>query len=258
MPRTSFVLGVAALAGLATSASAQVADLGFGGSSPVTVVSKGMSTSDNVLWDNGPLETEPGFSVLGPDDNILGYGHQLPSTNFVGDDFSVGAGGWQIDSFTFFAYQTGGDPTASSFTDVSMTVYAGPVGDTSSPVASYSGLASSTFTGIFRSSDTSPRGTNRPIYANEVLTPGLSLSAGDYWVAWASAGSLTSGPWAPPVTPFVSDGNAVQSIGGGDFVPVTQASGHPDELPFVIQGVPTPGALALFGLGGLAAIRRRR
>ena len=258
-------IAMIAVAGLAGVASAQSADVFAGPSTGARAdsyrVYNGGSLGgvDATLWDNGPLETSPGFSELQTGDTILGYGHQLAgaTNNKVGDDFVVSGGGWNVTQLCFFAYQTGGSSTASSMTNVNWEIYSGPVGDTTNSVASGSGLDGSTWTGLWRVSSGSTT-MNRPIYQNEVNV-NVSLPDGNYWVAWQTEGSLASGPWAPPVTPRPAGANGVQSINGGAYAAV-QNGGMNDDLPFLVKGtvIPAPASLALVGLGGLLAGRRRR
>ncbi|MCA9289468.1 MAG: PEP-CTERM sorting domain-containing protein [Phycisphaerales bacterium] len=262
-------LAMIAVAGLAGVASAQSADVFAGPSTGARAdayrVYNGGSLGglDATLWDNGGLQTSPGFSELQGTDNILGYGAQLAgggtTNNKVGDDFVVSGGGWNVTQLCFFGYQTGASATAAStFTNVNWEIFSGPVGDTTNSVASGSGLDASNFSGLHRVSAGSTL-TNRQIFVNEVNVS-VNLPDGNYWVAWQFEGSLASGPWAPPVTPRGAGSNGVQSINGGAYAPVTQANLEPDDFPFMIKGnvVPAPASLALVGLGGLIAGRRRR
>lgn len=254
-----------AVAGLATVASAQTADRFTGTHTGVKPTNTGgytggaMMGTDATLWDNGPLQTRPGFSELQVGDTIFGYGNQAPPIgNSMGDDFTVSGGGWNVTSISFFNYQTNSGTAASTFTNVNWTIYSGAIGNTSTVVASGSGLDSSTFTGIYRV-NTGLSDTARPIFQNTVNV-NVNLADGAYWLAWNVAGTLASGPWAPPVTPAPGGANGMQQIGPAGVWTTTVNGAHADELPFLINGtvVPAPASLALMGLGGLVAGRRRR
>jgi len=254
-----------AVAGLATVASAQTADRFTGTHTGVRPVQNSgynggaMIGTDATLWDNGGFQTTPGFSELPTGETIFGYGNQAPPiSNSMGDDFTVSGGGWNVTSLSFFGYQTGSTTATSTFTAVNWTIYAGAIGNTSTPVGSGSGLNSSTFTGVYRV-NAGLTTTNRPIFMNTVNVS-VSLANGAHWVAWNAAGSLASGPWAPPVTPFPAGANGMQQIGAAGLWVTTVHGPHADDLPFIVSGtvVPAPASLALIGLGGLVAGRRRR
>ncbi len=219
-----------------------------------------VSTASAQLWNNGPFETSPGISALQTGQTIFGYGNQAPPTaNSMGDDFVVSGGGWNVTDFNVFNYQTGAQTSPSTFTSVNMTIYSGAVGDTSNQVYTTSGLTNSVWTGVYRT-DATGTGTLRPIFQNTVATPGLVLADGNYWVSWNVAGTLTSGPWAVPVTPAPLGANAMQQIGVAGAWATTNNGGLPDDMAFIFNGtiVPAPSSLALLGLGGLVACRRRR
>jgi uncharacterized protein (TIGR03382 family) len=254
-------LALIAIAGLASVASAQSFE-------PSTLVgptshnrpSTGGYTgqTDSVLWNNGGFETTPGNSTLALGDTVFGFGHQTTALNTVGDDFTVSGGGWNVSELVFYSYQTGSTTATSTFTAVTATIYAGAIGNTSSPVFTTTNLASSVWTGVYRT-DAVGFATNRPIFQNTV-TAVTTLADGAYWVAWNTAGSLASGPWAPPVTPAPGVTNGVQQIGAaGPWLAVANGT-HGDEFPFCVQGeiVPAPASLALIALGGLVGGRRRR
>lgn len=206
------------------------------------------------LYDNGPLVTATGNGAGGANTSALqttlgltsfGAGHNQAAAPPAGpitiaDDFEVPAGGWTIDTIQFFAYQTGGNATTSSFTGYFVQIWDGdPRAPESSVVfgdLTTNRLASSTFSGIYRVLSTDPPTTaNRPIYAN-TATIGTSLAAGTYWVQWGATGSIGSGPWAPPVTTVgaIPPGNALQFINGAWQASLDGA--NPLDFPFVIDG----------------------
>lgn len=271
-------LAMIAVAGLAGVASAQTADTfsnnparPYNAAEYRPYTGNGIGGLDAVLWDNGPLATgatsrsgvaAPAgtqWSEVFPGGTSAGSNHNGNPFR-VGDDFTVSGGGWNITQLCFYGYQTGSS-TTSTFTNVNWTIYAGPVGDTTNQVASGSGLDATSFTGIYRIFDSNPGtsipGTTRPIMLNEVNV-NVSLPDGNYWVAWDSAGTSASGPWAPSVTPPPGGANAQQLTTTGWTAALDGTT--PLDFPFVVKGnvVPAPASLALVGLGGLIAGRRRR
>lgn len=223
------------------------------------------------LWNNGPLVTHPGGGFGGNDlamldtslgENTLGYGHQVSADNRVADDFTVAAGGWTIDTITFYAYQTGA-PQSGTITGVNLQIWDGVPGDVGSSVVWGDGttnrLASTGFSGAYRATDTDPLNNARAIQ-RDVATVGTTLAAGTYWVDWQTDGTLASGPWAPPVSlvgqTHPAGANGMQSV-GGVWAPVTDSgNGTPDAFPFIINGIPEPATgLTLLVLGLMA--RRR-
>lgn len=221
-----------------------------------------------VLWDNGPLITHPGGgfngahrSAIGPGGTIFGFGAQQSLNNRMADDFTVGAGGWNINSIRLFSYQTG-STTVSTITGVTLRVWDGVpgqsnivFGDTTTNVMSATG-----WSGIYRTTATAPLDTARPIMFVDINL-NLNLGAGTYYLDWAFSGSLASGPWQPPVSDpnQLVLGNGLQSLAGGPYNPALDGTTQ-QAMPFIIEGtgVPAPGALALLGIAGLAARRRRR
>src|SRR5690606_28410564 len=102
-------------------------------------------------------------------------------------------------------------------------------------------LASSTWSNIYRDSETTPGATNRPIFDCTVAPTGLTLSAGTYWLDWAFSGSLSSGPWQPPVTILgqTTTGNGLQSQNGGAYNPALDSGTNTQQgLPFTVFGSP--------------------
>jgi hypothetical protein len=207
---------------------------------------------DIVLHDNGPLVNCAGCGSGGADESRLqtalgmgtyGFGHQVSAGNRIADDFEVtDPAGWWIDEITFFAYQTNSS-TTSTFTGVNLQIWDGPPnaggsvvwGDTTTNV-----LTSSTWSNIYRVLDTaSGTTTNRPIMAN-VVTVGTLLPQGTYWLDWQADGSLSSGPWAPPITinGQTTTGNALQWTTA--WAAATDVG--PQGFPFIVEGTGTPPA----------------
>ncbi len=213
-----------------------------------------------LLYDNGPLVTQPGGGSGGADlselqvdlgMNTLGAGHQFALGYSVADDFDVPTGGWQIDTITFFAYQTG-STTTSTITGVYVQIWDGPPDAGGSIVwgdLSTNLLASSLWSNIYRASNADPTASNRPIMAN-VATIGTTLAPGTYWVEWATDGSLSSGPWAPPISILgqIITGNAKQNLNGAWQELLDSGTATAQGLPFIIDGEMVPVELQSFSI----------
>ena len=227
------------------------------------------SASAALLYDNGPLITHPGGGSGGADAsavqtdlgmNTYGFGHQWQLGYSVADDFSVGAGGWTIDSILFYAYQTNSGNN-STITGVYVQIWDGPPDGGGAVVWGdlvTNRMAGTGWSGIYRVLDTDLMGTARPIMENDA-TVGTFLPEGDYWIEWASDGTLSSGPWAPPISILgqTSTGNAKQNLAGAWQELLDTGTSAPQGLPFLIHGIPTPGVLPLLLLG-IGWTRRRR
>ncbi|MCB0002092.1 MAG: S8 family serine peptidase [Anaerolineae bacterium] len=232
-----------------TSASENASDAPAG--APVTVP-EGVTiwrAPDVVLWDNGPLVNSPGTGVGGADESVLqsvslgmttlGFGHQVLNNNWVADDFTVAdAGGWTVDSATFFAYQTGSS-TTSTMTNVNWVIYDGDPSAGGTAIFNGSGLSATAWSNIYRVTETTTgTATDRPIMAD--TTPvGVFLPQGTYWIAWQTAGTLGSGPWAPPITTNgqTTTGNGQQSLAGGAFAAALDTGSLTQQgFPFILEG----------------------
>lgn len=237
----------------------------------------------SVLFDNGPLVNSVGTGVGGADEsvlqsvslgmNTLGFGHQVLNGYQVADDFVVPDPGWIVETIDFFAYQTG-STTTSTMTGVNAYIWDGVPGDPGSTiVATSTAMTATGWTGIYRVSETTT-GTadNRPIMIQTMDFGNAELPPGTYWVAWQTDGSLSSGPWAPPVTinGTAVTGNGLQSLDNGvTWAPANDSgTGTPQQgLPFIIIGtslitIPTLGTWGLIAflvaLGGAAVVIMRR
>ncbi|MCF8367051.1 MAG: T9SS type A sorting domain-containing protein [Bacteroidales bacterium] len=201
--------------------------------------------SRGVLWDNGPLVTAEGVGSGGSDycelqDASLGmgtygFGAQLTAGNSIADDFDV-VGDWNVNSFTFFAYQTGSGPP-STLTGVYVQVYDGDPSAGGSLICgdlTTNRLLSTEWTNAWRVLESAPAET-RPIMNIVADALGLSLSDGTYWVEMSLTGSGASGPWAPPVTLVgeTTTGNSIQKTSTG-WAPLVDIG--PQGLPFIVEG----------------------
>lgn len=205
-----------------------------------------------VLYDNGPLVTHPGGGAGGADAsalqtalgmNTLGAGHQFALGYSMADDFTVtDAAGWDVQTITFFAYQTNSG-TTSTMTGVYVQIWDG---DPSAGGAVIYGdlttnrLQSTAWSNIYRCTDTTLTSTARPVMA-DVATIGTTLAQGTYWIQWSTDGTLSSGPWAPPITinGQTTTGNALQFT--SSWGPFTDSGTlTPQGLPFIVEGVVVP------------------
>lgn len=210
-----------------------------------------------LLYDNGPLVSHPGAGADGADASVMqsalgagtyGFGHQVSAGNRVADDFTVPAGGWNISTITFFAYQSG-STTTPTITAVNLRIWDGPPDQPGSTVVfgdtTTNRWTSSAFSNIYRVSDSSLTDVSRPIMAN-VLTVNTTLPSGTYWLDWQTDGSLASGPWAPPVTIAGQTGkagaNALQwTTSNSVWATALDAnSGVPQDFPFLIESADVP------------------
>lgn len=226
------------------------------------------------LWDNGPIVTNPGGGFGGADASLVQS--QLGMTGLGGnanvgsfrraDNFTVGAGGWQIDSIQVFGYFTGGNTTTSPIEGMFVQIWNGTPGAGGSVIAGDTTtniLGSSQWTGAYRATVNSPLGNTRPIWDAVGSLGGLILAEGEYWVEVGLLSSLGT-MWMPPVSiPGESTtGDALSYAVSTDTWSNWVDGGSSTQLgmPFVLTGsvIPAPGALAMLGLGGLVATRRRR
>jgi hypothetical protein len=215
----------------------------------------------DLLYDSGPVVTHPGGGAGGADASavqtallmsVYGFGHALSTGYRVADDFTVtDAGGWDIDSFVFGAYQTGSG-TTSTINHVNVRIWDGDPsaggtviwGDTTT-----NRLATTGWSNIYRVLDTALTDTQRPIMYVEA-TVGTTLPPGTYWIDWQVGGSGASGPWAPPISILgqTTTGNALQ------YDPATTTwnplidtgSSAQQGLPFEVQGLVVPVELQSF------------
>ncbi|NCA84343.1 MAG: T9SS type A sorting domain-containing protein, partial [Clostridia bacterium] len=197
------------------------------------------------LYNNGGFVTAEGVGTNGTDYSELqdasltmgtyGSGCQISAGNSIADDFVVPAN-WSVESFTFFAYQTGSG-TTSTLNAVHVQIYDGDpsaggtviYGDMTTNV-----MESTSWTNAWRVLESAPS-ENRPIMQIVASTPDLSLAPGTYWVEMSIGGTGASGPWAPPITVVgqTTTGNSIQKTTTG-WAPLIDVG--PQGLPFIITG----------------------
>ncbi|MGB5530500.1 MAG: T9SS type A sorting domain-containing protein [Ignavibacteriaceae bacterium] len=222
--------------------------------SPVVNIQTGDPQWDapaDILYDNGGLVNFPGGGFGGADASVLetaltltiyGFGAQVSATNSMADDFVVPAPGWQVDEVMLFAYQTG-STTTSTITEVRVQIWDGDptaggtiiFGDLTT-----NRMTNTTWSNIYRSIDTAPLASNRPIMAN-TASLGVELTPGTYWIQFMFNGTLSSGPWAPPITILntPTTGNAKQNQ-NGTWVEALSGT-FPQGVPFILMGTEVGG-----------------
>ncbi len=183
---------------------------------------------------------------------IFGFGASVASGFRVAEDFTVPAQGWSITRARFYTYQTG-STTTSTINDLRVQVFSGTPGGTSVfGDATTNRLTSTTFSTVYRTQETAPTASNRPIM--EVVAefdPPINITTpGTYWIAWSYGGTLASGPWSPPQTVAgqAVTGNCQQFDGAaltwGPALDGTNAQG----CAFVLEGATLPVTLQSFGI----------
>jgi len=204
-----------------------------------------------VLFDNGPVFNSAGTGPGGADESVLqdasllmgtyGFGQQLTLSYLMADDFTVPAGeSWDVSSLVFFGYQTGSATSPSTFTQAYLEIFDGDpslpgtnvvFGDLATNV-----LSNSIWSNVYRTLESTPHATNRPIMANTCAAV-VTLPAGHYWVGTCAAGSLASGPWMPPVVIWGTciTGDALQYTGSWLYA-VDGGTSCGQGIPFLVNG----------------------
>lgn len=243
-------------------AGAQTQDLGPAGTGPAVVGPPGpiWEGPRAAIFDNGPLINSVGTGPGGANESIArdvtvgltsrGFNVSLSGGYRGADDFTVPAGGWQVDTITFFPY-SGNSPTSPSpITGIYVQIWNGQpgVGSVVWGDTTTNRLASSAFANIYRRLESTPTDTTRPVMAT-VATINTTLPAGTYWLDWQVDGNASyTGPWQPPVTidGQTTTGNALQYTGTSWTAAVDATLLTPLGFPFIIDGTVLPVELTTF------------
>lgn len=174
--------------------------------------------------------------------SAFGFSHSPTGVFRVAENFMVPPTGWRIDTITTYAYQTG-STAISTMTSLNFRIWNGPPGAPGSVVVfgdtTTNRMTSTAFSGIFRTLESAPGATNRPIMAVNASGLNLTLAGGVYWLDWSVGGSLGSGPWAPPLTVVgqTVTGDAVQ-FDGTTWATIVDVGSQ--GLPMTITGEALP------------------
>jgi hypothetical protein len=205
-----------------------------------------------VIYNNGPFVNSPGTGPGGSDESVMntgestfGFGCQHTLPNRVTDDFTIASGAtWTINTVTLFGYQTG-STTTPTINGSYITIYSGDTPTSGTIVyGNYTTnvQTGAAFTNCYRV-QTTGSGTTRPVMALTCTLTGCTLPAGHYWLAWDQTGTLSSGPWANPITITgqPTTGNAwqyTQTTGAWAAI-VMGGTNAPQGLPFILDGTTT-------------------
>ncbi len=201
------------------------------------------------MFNTGPWFNSSGTGVGGADESILetwgstyGYGCQLSYDNLVADDFVVPSGEtWAITSVTVAGYQTG-STTTPTINGLYLGCYDDPptTGTLVYGDLSTNAYSSAAWSGIYRVTEaTSGTASNRPIMAITAdLSPSWIITEGTYWLVYQLDGTLSSGPWAPPVVIMGTQdtGNGIQSVDAGVTYEPVDNGGYPQGFLFILEG----------------------
>lgn len=215
-------------------------------------MAKTQRRATTTLYDNGPLVNSPGTGSGGADESLsqastfnmttLGFNNAAPSER-VADQFTItDAGGWQIDTITFYSFQPN-STTTSNINGLNLRIWDGPPNNPGSSIVFgdtiTNRLDSSSWANIYRAFNVLSGNTSRPVMAN-VATVNTTLMAGTYWLDWQTSASSGSNPDVPPITinGQTTTGDALGSSNNGTSWSNLMDTGSQTQqgLPFVIRG----------------------
>lgn len=211
------------------------------------VAAASVASADPIIYDNGgaavlgslfssQLDTVYPFDSQAADNFVLASNYIVTGVNWSGGWFNSNGSGTDHNAtaFNIYFYADNGAGTA-------------PVGGPGSEFASYN-IAIGSVT-------VNPTGVDSADYHVD-LGPGLSLNGGtNYWIAIQSVNVF------PPQWGWASNGVAGNAVQGFPLLglPYWGLISPASDMVFSLEGiVPAPGAVALLGMGGLMAARRRR
>lgn len=248
-------------------ASEEIGSADIHGSAPLAAEKPVLFHAPALTYDNGALITHPGGGAGGADASrlqstslgmsTLGFTASDTGAFRIADDFTAAAPGWVINTITLFGYQTG-STTTSTFDVMRFQIWSGApngggsiiFGDTTT-----NRIGGSTFTNIYRDTETTVANNQRPIMAVTSVTIGLSFR-GVFWVDYQLGGTLASGPFSPPTTILGQTSgscspncNALQWSGTAWVALDDGAAGvQAQDVRFIIDYVPAPVELQTFSV----------
>ncbi len=216
-------------------------------------------------FDNGPLVTHAGGGAGGADASrlqnstllmsTLGFTASTATAFRIADDFTVTAPGWNINTVTFFGYQTG-STTTSTMNDLRLQIWNGNpsgggvviFGDTAT-----NRFGSTAWSNAYRDTETTVANNQRPIMSVTSLGLAQALTPGTYFVDFQIGGTLASGPFIPPVTVLGNNSPCTpcngQQWSGSAWASLTDTgSATVQDVKFVIDYAPTPVELQGFDI----------
>ncbi|MGA1346126.1 MAG: BACON domain-containing protein, partial [Ilumatobacteraceae bacterium] len=229
----------------------------------LTITSGGSGSaggSAGVLWDNGPVITHPGAGFGGADASAISADQvelglrfnvaSLSPTDFhLADDFVVPAGGWNVSSLQFIAFQQYAE-SASAWAALFVRIWDGPPGDGGTVIwgdMTTNVLSSVTILGAYRVRPYSLGENSYPMARLEAGNLDLNLPPGTYWVECAAKPTDHPSTWVPQVSlpSGTIHGNARQysSLTGIWSTPLDARSARPYQLPFIVEGISAGGTI---------------
>ncbi|MFG0242130.1 MAG: hypothetical protein ACF8R9_05005 [Phycisphaerales bacterium JB054] len=233
--KTVSVLTIVSIAGVA---SAQAVSVGNG---IPTNLGNDPFSNRATLWDNGDTDGSNGYSQA--TSGVFGFSRSTL------DDFEVtDNAGWILNDFhTIGLWSGGGTGLGSGY---NLTIWSDSAGSPGAPIVSAN-------VNSYAENVTGRTWFSRPEVAIDVTFDDIFLGAGRYWVEMQVIGTDNH---FQMVRSTVTGSECWVNYADLGFGPGSSVFGVAADLAFSLTGevAPAPGALALLGLGGLAAARRRR
>jgi subtilisin-like proprotein convertase family protein len=217
-----------------------------GGLNPVTTAAVGTAAPAGFFWSE--LQNDTGNTTEA--NGSAGFSAQA-GTFRLADNFTVPAGGCQLNTVTFFAYQTGSAATPSPFATTTLQIWNGRPGDAGATVVfgdtttnRLTSSVDSTFFRLFNSAvpnTVNVPGTTRKIWRNTVNV-GTALTAGTYWLDWSSAATNAAAHFYPAKT--IPGSRGAVGDNARTFTVATSVwadaadTGNPATAPDVVQDLP--------------------
>jgi hypothetical protein len=198
------------------------------------------------------------------------------------DDFTVPAGGWRINTISFYAYQTGAaaPPSPSPFSAINLMIWRGRPGDAGTTLVfgdpTTNRLLSSTSASLYRVFNTATPpfaaapDASRLIWQTDATVGALTLAPGVYWLDWqytctdpnaqafspaiAIAGARTQSGWNSRQFKLTSGGSGFWAdvLDQGKPSPAADLA---QDFPFIIRGSIPPSCRADFNGDGVVNVQ---